>query len=486
MRKPTPNIDYTNKDYEAFRTKMISTLLEKMPEYTDTSQSDFGIVLIELLSEGLDVLSYMQDSNANECFIPTCQQRSSMDNWISPMGYTPQPATPSKVKQVFVLAFKQSATVTIPKGTLIKTPPSQSEPSVYFETDADLIIPPNCLGDEQDINGNYLYTVPITQGKTITNDPIGYPNGTENQTFRLTNHESLPATIQVLVYNGTSYDEWVQVENFMDSSPSDKSYRVVQDDYGVTDIVFGDGSTGLIPQTNQSPIYANYRVGGGEVGNVASKTITLLDSNSNYIKSTFNPTVVEERGINRENIESIRKNIPISARTRWGLINKPDYINFIMKDHPDKVLAVTAKHSPVDTLILDLYLLPKAPYTFLEVKNILLEYLADRLLIGGSVTINEPTYFELPITLSLAVKDYYRQADVRAGVIAYLADFFKVGNIDFNEEVILSDICSDIKNSIEGIKTLRFVNPVDDVLVGGSTDLIKLTSITVDAIGGDI
>lgn len=486
MRKPTPSIDYTNKDYEAFRTSIINGLIEKIPEYTDTSQSDFGIVLIELLAKELDVLSYLQDSNANECFIPTCKQRSSMNNWISPMGYIPQPATPSKYEQVFVLAFKQPSTVTVPKGTLVKTLSSQSEPSIYFETVEDLDIPPNCYGDEKDINGKYLYTVKTVQGKTVLSDPIGFSKGSEGQTFRLTHNDSLPSTIQILVFNGVSYDEWVQVDSFIDSSPTSKSYRVLQDDLGVTDVMFGDGRTGLIPFTSQSHIYASYRVGGGSKGNVAPNTINLLDSNSSYIKSTFNPYPPYERGMDREDIDSIRKNIPISARTRWGLITKPDYANFILKDHSDKVLVVTSQHSPIDTLILDLYLLPKDPYTFLEVKEVLMEYMTDRLLIGGSITINEPTYLEQSISLSMTVKDYYKQSDVKAGVIAYLADFFKIGNINFNEEVILSDVCSDIKNTVEGVKTLRFINPVNDVLVGGSTQLIKITSITVDAVGGDV
>ena len=58
MRK---NVDYTNKDYESFRQDMIVRLQQKIPEYTDTSESDFGIVLIELLAHGLDILSYYND-----------------------------------------------------------------------------------------------------------------------------------------------------------------------------------------------------------------------------------------------------------------------------------------------------------------------------------------------------------------------------------------------------------------------------------------
>ena len=36
-RTANDNIDYTSKDYRAFKEMMIDKLKEKMPEYTDTS-----------------------------------------------------------------------------------------------------------------------------------------------------------------------------------------------------------------------------------------------------------------------------------------------------------------------------------------------------------------------------------------------------------------------------------------------------------------
>ena len=60
-RIPTTGIDYTSRDYEAYRTLMIEKLQEKMPEYTDTSSTDAGIVIIEALANGLDILSLYSD-----------------------------------------------------------------------------------------------------------------------------------------------------------------------------------------------------------------------------------------------------------------------------------------------------------------------------------------------------------------------------------------------------------------------------------------
>ena len=45
-REMTQGIDYTSRDYAAFKDLMINKLREKMPEYTDTSETDAGIVII--------------------------------------------------------------------------------------------------------------------------------------------------------------------------------------------------------------------------------------------------------------------------------------------------------------------------------------------------------------------------------------------------------------------------------------------------------
>ena len=101
MRIPMDNLDYTTRDYEGFRTLMIQKLKELMPEYTDLRQSDAGVVLIELLSMGLDILSYYLDSVANECFLTTAEQRNNIMKFCKMLGYTPKFATAAKYLQKF-------------------------------------------------------------------------------------------------------------------------------------------------------------------------------------------------------------------------------------------------------------------------------------------------------------------------------------------------------------------------------------------------
>ena len=95
-RTPTSGIDYTSRDYEGFRQAMLAELGVKMPEYTDRSQTDAGIVILELNAKGLDILSYYADIIANETLLPTCKRRDSTRAWCTILSYTPRMATPSR------------------------------------------------------------------------------------------------------------------------------------------------------------------------------------------------------------------------------------------------------------------------------------------------------------------------------------------------------------------------------------------------------
>ena len=139
MVKIRKNVDYTTRDYDSFRADMITRLQQKIPEYTDTSPSDFGIVLIELLPHGLDILSYYNDRVAREMFLDTATERDSVVSIATNiLGYEVQENTPAQFYQVFEIRPRDKATL-IPKGTLVKTVTENEEQEevVKYETVED-------------------------------------------------------------------------------------------------------------------------------------------------------------------------------------------------------------------------------------------------------------------------------------------------------------------------------------------------------------
>ncbi|MFI9561188.1 putative baseplate assembly protein [Nonomuraea endophytica] len=86
-----PRIDYVTKDYEGFKQGMLNQIPLLLPDWTDRGESDFGVVLVELVAYVADILSYYQDRVANEAFLPTATQRRSVTELLRLIGYQIDP-----------------------------------------------------------------------------------------------------------------------------------------------------------------------------------------------------------------------------------------------------------------------------------------------------------------------------------------------------------------------------------------------------------
>ena len=80
LRENRQVIDYLARDYNSFRKSLIDLIPAKLPEWTDRSEADFGIAMLELFAYMADILSYYQDRQANEAFLHTAQERRSVIN----------------------------------------------------------------------------------------------------------------------------------------------------------------------------------------------------------------------------------------------------------------------------------------------------------------------------------------------------------------------------------------------------------------------
>ena len=74
MNGQTPPIDYTNLGYDALRSAMLARAQQSLPEWTDFSENDLGVLLIELFAYACDITMYYQTRIAGTCFR---QQRTS-------------------------------------------------------------------------------------------------------------------------------------------------------------------------------------------------------------------------------------------------------------------------------------------------------------------------------------------------------------------------------------------------------------------------
>jgi hypothetical protein len=127
-----PIIDYVTKDYEGFRQGMLAQIPLLLPNWTDRSESDFGVVLIELFAYVADILSYYQDRVANEAFLATATQRRSVQELLRLIDYQIDPGLAASV----LLHFDVSADVSVDAAALpyrAKTAGLPGDPDRVFE-----------------------------------------------------------------------------------------------------------------------------------------------------------------------------------------------------------------------------------------------------------------------------------------------------------------------------------------------------------------
>lgn len=491
-RKATPNIDYTSKDYEAYRSMMLKQLGIKMPEYTDLRQSDAGIVILELLAQGLDIISYYQDTYANEAFLVTAEQRDNVLKWCSMLGYTPRNATPARYKQVFVLSSPQVVDTTIPQGTVVKTFGTTAEPEVLFETEEDLVIPAGCLGNEKNSKGEYQFSVSIVQGTSVEGEVLGSSTGAANQKFVLNYSPVVVDSVSVFVNEGNGYEQWVRVDNFVDSTTTSRHFTVTVSNNDEATITFGDGIFGRIPAALNENIFCCYLVGGGEKGNVGIGKIKVLDTNLALVKETFNPDLPYENGHDKETLDEIKRNAPVANRTIWGAITARDFSEVTLMHFPDVELC-TSYYNLENPDNLDMYLYLKNDQTLTE------EFIADIISLfdaneGGRKCIGADKMFLYPatftavnFTIDLIVKPRFKIEDVELSIRQYLMYYFRKGNIDFDTEIAISEIVTNILNpgnSISGIRSLKITAPTDDILIPERGEIFTLGTLTFNSTGG--
>lgn len=481
-RKPTPNIDYTSRDYEAYRELMIQKLQEKMPEYTDTSSTDAGIVILEALANGLDILSLYSDIIANDVILPTTQDRKIAVIIANCLGYIPYNQTASEYPQVFVLGEARSEDTIIPKGTIVKTKESSDLATIYFETMDTLIIPSGALGDETDENGNYLYTVTVKQGTSVYQDVVGTSSDAPLQSFTLHYTNVLIDSIELFINEGRGQELWKRVDSFIDCDETSRVYTTSVDEFDVCTIEFGNGLKGKIPSAYPNGIIANYRVGGGEVGNVSANIITELDSTVPYIESTFNLEAIK-LGHEKESIESIKANAPASYRTRDRIVTLNDYADVLRINFYD-FLQLKALRDKEDKKTVHIFYMLRQDYTMTpDLAQKIAEFIAERSMVGVTYDLNP--YVAQPVNMEcvMYVDQDYDKEEIQANVEKYLEEVtFYYGELQFGDTIIKSDLESEIKSTFDGILSFRINTPTEDIITPTSPEnVLTKGTITIES-----
>lgn len=435
-------IDYTNIGYDALREAMLARARETLPEWTDHSENDLGVLLVELFAYASDITQYYQTRIANNLLPETSDDPTALVQLLRLIGYEMRPPAPATADLRISFDKAQPLPLLLPVGTRFVTTASGNL-DVAFETVREILVTADKVTPPDAGNLVHFYPVPVVQGSTVTDEPVRVATGDPNQTFALRQKPVVAGSIVVTVKEPGGDARWYETDSLAKSGPKDRSFAVQRDALGGATIVFGDGTSGLIPPlgstANPTLITVQYRTGGGPEGNVARNAQFRVTSSgiSSIIVLASNPEAAAG-GAPGEDLERARRFAPRLFRTQERAVTGDDHVDLALQvPGVGKARAVSLSWNKVL-----LYIAPSGqvaePSELL--KQDILAFFESRRMASVHVGVTGPVAVDVVLEMTVRAQPYFLRSDVEAAVNKALTDHFAFDAIEFGQVIYLSRI----------------------------------------------
>jgi hypothetical protein len=456
------NIDYTSRDYLGLRQSLLDYAERNFPEWTDRSEGDFGVALVELMAYMGDIISYYQDRTSSEAYIGSAVQRKSVLDIAQLLAYKPTNAVAATGTVTFVSDATTTADIVVPAGTQVVTDfVTAYDSPIFYETVADVTVP----------QAGGTFTATVVEGQTQGSNPItinqntpyvetvvvedlGISDGTEDQNLQISKKPVVEGTIRIFsneldVNNRTIYVEWQKFQDLIDATSVDKAFSTFTDEFNYTYILFGDNVSGKIP-ANLANLYVHYRLGGGAKGNIAANNI--IDIAQNIPGVSIQSSSAMTGGADPETTNQIRNNAPLAFRTQNRAVTLQDYADLALGvTAVSKASAFANSFTSVTVFILG----PAGATATDALKDSVKLYMAPKQMAGTTVTVSNASVVSINVGSSgspctLGVSPNYQRSVVLAEVNKALQNYFLPTNVSFGQRVSLSDIYTVI-SQVQGV-----------------------------------
>lgn len=455
-----PQIDYTDKDYEALRRALYDFAALRLPEWTDRNPSDFGALMVDLFAYMGDVVLYYQDRLANEAFLDTAHERASVLGHLRLIGYELAPAVPASAE--LDLTFNPGlVSVIIPTGAKFRAPGSDGA-QVFEYREPPLTITFASDQVETLTSGRHLYRgLPVLQGETRGPEVVGSSTGEPNQSFALAVGPVLAESLEVEVNEGAGWVAWDQRDSLLYdigpdgrlrlSSPGDRVFRLDRDAAGGARLRFGgDGRFGRMPAIGVGNIRARYFMGGGARGNVPSRAVREGLTPIANLFQVANPVAAAGGSDAQSTSDAVRFG-PAAFRARERAVTVEDHAAMaFLAGGVAKARARAASWNRIDV-----YVAPAGP-SFAQVseslRRHLLAFFEDRRMAGAVVRILSARPANIELAAEIAYDQRYRADAVRQAVEGALRAVLDFAVVDFGQPIYLGTL-HDAMLRVEGVRS---------------------------------
>ena len=385
-------IDFAATDFLSLRDSLISYIQAVYPlDYENFSESDLGMMFIELIAYMGAVMSMKTDMIAHEMFLKTAKNPNNLRKLFELIGIRFRgPTSAAAMLTATIPAALPSATLSIPAANRViqAKSPIDGAPTSYtlYSSNNGSIESPTVTSNlvikkSDSVNGDGL----TWENLVLVEGAFSVDTGTFTDVdvlkeISLNNLPVVDGSIQVYIEadNTDASGAYTEVVSLLSTSSSDlKVFQVVYGDDFSAKILFGDGVISVLPPSNSSYVIS-YRVGGGQRGNAPTNHINT-EIKTDEVDS---PLQITNRlpftgGTEAETLAHAKKYGKLAFRQQDRVVSLEDYIAFANTYRGPLGTAIKASASTREAYssanIIDLYVLEKASSNQLQKASIALK-----------------------------------------------------------------------------------------------------------------
>lgn len=326
------NLNVTELDFEKIKANL-KDHLSSQSTYADYDFEGSGLsVLIDLLAYNTHYNAMIAHLALNEAFLDSAQIRGNVVSHAKLLGYVPKSRVGStayiNIDVTDVVGTPIPSTITLDRGSkFVSVIDGEEYTFVAVDSVTQLY--------DSDNEGYFFKNIPIKQGsfKTVM---YRVDELLANQKFELPDEDADISTMRVRIRendNSTQYTIYTLANTLTGIDHTSKVFFLQENSNSKYEIYFGDGLLGYKP-TNNNIVEIEYVYTEGTLGNGAASFSIIGNIGGN---STIEITTVNNSsgGTERETVESIRFNAPLSYITQNRAVTADDYKAIIKREYGD-------------------------------------------------------------------------------------------------------------------------------------------------------
>ena len=309
-------LEISQLDFDGIKDNL-KTFLSQQDEFTDYDFEGSGMnILLDVLAYNTHYLGYNANMLANEMYLDSADQRSSVVSLAKQVGYTPRSASSSKARINVLMNNATGSTVTMSRGTKFTT--TVDETNYSFVNNADVSISP--------LDGVYQFSdLDIYEG-TYLNYKYTANTSDKDQRFIIPNNNVDTTTLTVKVQESSSdstTNTYKLASGITNLDSTSKVYFLQEIENGRFEVYFGDGVLGEAIADGNIVILDYITCNRDEPNGATS--FTLSGTIDGFSDVTITTQGVAAGGDAPETIKSIKYNAPRDYTAQDRAVTADDY-----------------------------------------------------------------------------------------------------------------------------------------------------------------